>query len=292
MACVRAVGLRMAAKPPRRTARRFVRHGFCELRGLLLFLLASSPLFLLTLPLAFVSAWRRRKLSPMLSLAAVGVFANVLLLLNYSTTIGWRYLSTGLPALVPLCSHYLFQSLSRRLGTERRALIVAVTAIALIGISFGVYLWPLREATMAVRVAAKEYDRDLMKVPRDAVMISGAQSVAVIYWRGMGSGEWEVIGPGAGWPQGRLEKTIADYLKSGRRVFLDADPRWWPPCGWHLSEVNELVGIETRFHFRRVSSTNFEIRPNDDPSATDKSHLETLLPVNRPDELKRCVSSG
>ncbi len=258
----------------------------------LLFFLASSPLVLLTLPMAFVSEWRRRKLSPILSLAAVGVFANVLLLLNYSTTIGWRYLSTGLPALVPLCSHYLFQSLSRRLGTERRALIVAVTAIALIGISFGVYLWPLREATMAVRVAAKEYDRDLMKVPRDAVMISGAQSVAVIYWRGMGSGEWEVIGPGAGWPQGRLEKTIADYLKSGRRVFLDADPRWWPPCGWHLSEVNELVGIETRFHFRRVSSTNFEIRPNDDPSATDKSHLETLLPVNRPDELKRCVSSG
>jgi hypothetical protein len=258
----------------------------------LLFFLATSPLVLLTLPMAFVSEWRRRKLSPILLLGAVGLLANLLLLLNYSTTIGWRYLSSGLPALVPLCSHYLFRTLSRRLGTERRAFTVAAAAIALIGFSFGVYLWPVRSATVAVREAAKEYDRELIKVPRDAVMISGAQSVAVIYWRGIGAGEWDVIGPGAGWPQGRLEKTIADYLKSGRRVFVDTDPRWWQPCGWHVSEVNELVGIEPRFHFRRVSPTIFEIRPNDEPSATDQPHLEKLLPVNRPDEVKRCFNSA
>jgi 4-amino-4-deoxy-L-arabinose transferase-like glycosyltransferase len=256
----------------------------------LLFFLASSPLVLLTLPMAFISEWRRHKLSPILLLAAIGLFANVLLLLNYSTTIGWRYLSTGLPALAPLCSYYLFQSLSRRLGTERRALIVAVGAITLIGISFGVYLWPLRRATANVRASSKEYDRELMKVPRDAVMISGAQSVAVIYWRGIGAGEWEVIGPGAGWPQGRLEKTIADYLKSGRPVFLDADPRWWPPCGWHVNEVNELVKIEPRFHFRKVAPTVFEIR--DDPSVTDSPHLESLLPENRSQDVKRCFGSG
>jgi dolichyl-phosphate-mannose-protein mannosyltransferase len=258
----------------------------------LLFFLATSPLVLLTLPMAFVWEWRRRRLSPILFLAAVGLFANLLLLLNYSTTIGWRYLSTGLPALVPLCSHYIFRSLSRRLGTERRAFIVAVAAIALLGFSLGIYLWPLRSATMAVRAAAKEYDRELIKVPRDAVMISGAQTVAVIYWRGVGAGQWDVIGPGAGWPQGRLEKTIEDYLKSGRRVFLDADPRWWQPCGWHVSEVNELVGIETHFRFRRVSPTVYEIRTNDDPSAPDRPHLETLLPANRPEDVKRCFNSG
>jgi hypothetical protein len=165
-------------------------------------------------------------------------------------------------------------------------------AIALIGFSLGVYLWPLRRASAAVRAAAKDYDRELLKVPRNAVMVSGAQTVAVIYWRGIGAGEWDVIGPGAGWPQGRLEETIVDYLKSGRRVFLDADPRWWQPCGWHVSEVNELVGIEPRFHFRRVSPTIYEIRPNDDPSAQDKPHLESLLPVNRPEEVKRCFRSG
>src|SRR5712671_2539255 len=256
----------------------------------LLFFLATSPLVLLTLPMAFVSEWHRRRLSPVLLLAAVGLFANLLLLLNYSTTIGWRYLSTGLPALLPLCSLYLFRSTKQRLGTERRTFIATTAVIALIGASFGVYLWPIRSASVRVRAASKEYDQELMKVPRDAVMISGAQTVAVIYWRGIGAGEWEVIGPGAGWPQGKLDQTIADYLKSGRRVFLDADPRWWQPCGWHVSEIRELVKIDPHLHFRKVTPTVFEIRPLDDPSATDQPHLEKLLPVNRPEEVKRCVS--
>jgi 4-amino-4-deoxy-L-arabinose transferase-like glycosyltransferase len=258
----------------------------------LLFFLATSPLVLLSLPMAFVSEWRRRKLSAILLLAAVGLFANLLLLLNYSTTIGWRYLSTGLPAFLPLCSLYIFRSATRRLGTERRAFIGAASVIALIGVSFGVYLWPIRSATVKVRAASKEYDQELMKVPRDAVMISGAQTVAVIYWRALGAGEWDTIGPGAGWPQGNLDQTIADYLKSGRRVFLDADPRWWQPCGWHVSEVRELVKIQTRFHFRRVAPTLFEIRPLDDPGASDQSHLENLLPEERAEDLKRCFNSG
>ncbi len=257
----------------------------------LLFFLATSPLALLTLPMAFVSEWRRRKLSPILLLAGVGLFANLLLLLNYSTTIGWRYLSTGLPALVPLCANYLFRSMTRWLGTERRAFIASAAAIALIGVSFGMFLWPLRSATVSERAASKEYNRELMKVPRDAVMISGAQTVAVIYWRGIGAGEWDVIGPGAGWPQGKLEKTIADYLHSGRRVFLDADPRWWQPCGWHISEINELVKIERRFHFRQVSPTVFEIL-SDDPTAADQPHLENLLPESRPEVVNRCFNSG
>ena len=258
----------------------------------LLFFLATSPLVFLTLPMAFVSEWRRNKLSPMLLLASVGLFANLLLLLNYSTAIGWRYLSTGLPALAPLCACGLVALLSRRLGTKRRAFVVAVAAIVLIGVAFGLYLWPLRSAAMKVRAASKEYDKELMKVPRDAVMISGAQSVAVIYWRGLGAGQWEVIGQGAGWPQGRLESTMADYLKSGRRVFLDADPRWWQPCGWHLSEIKDLLTIEPRFHFRRVTPTIYEVRPANDPAATDQPGLESLLPQNRPEDLKRCFSSG
>jgi 4-amino-4-deoxy-L-arabinose transferase-like glycosyltransferase len=258
----------------------------------LLFFLATSPLVLLTLPLAVISEWRRRRLSPILLLAVVGLFANLLLLLNYSTTIGWRYLSTGLPALLPLCSLYLFRSVKRLLGTERRAFVAAAAAIALIGVSFGVYLWPIRSANVKVRAAAKEYNQVLMNVPRGAVMISGAQTVAVIYWRGLGAGEWDTIGPGAGWPLGKLDQTIADYLKSGRRVFLDADPRWWQPCGWHVSEIRELVKIETRFHFRRVEPTLFEILSRDDPSRSDQPRLENLLPENRAEDVKRCFSSG
>jgi hypothetical protein len=140
-----------------------------------------------------------------------------------------------------------------------------------------------------VRAGAKEYDRELLKLPRDAVMISGAQTVAVKYWRGIGSGEWDTIGPGAGWPGAQLGSVITGYMNQERRVFLDANPLWWQPCGWHVSELEELTRL--RFHFRRVAPTVYEIRPNDDPSATDQPHLENLLPENRPEEVKRCFNS-
>ena len=256
------------------------------------FFLATSPLVLITLPMAFVAEWRKHRLSSMLLLAAVGLFANLLLLLNYSTAIGWRYLSTGLPALVPLSSHYLVQSLTRRFRSTHRAFIAAATTIALIAVLFGAFLWSMRSGTLKVRAAAKEYDRELMKLPRDAVMISGAQTVAVTYWRGLGAGEWDVIGPGAGWPGSQLSSVITGHLNKGRRVFVDANPLWWQPCGWHVTEIEELSRLEMRFHFRRVTPTVYEIRPNDDPTATDQPHLENLLPGNRPEEVKRCFNSG
>jgi Dolichyl-phosphate-mannose-protein mannosyltransferase len=257
----------------------------------LAFFLASSPLVLITLPLASVREWRQRRRSPILLLAAAGLFANALLLLSYSTAIGFRYLSTGLPALVPLTANYLVQSLTARLGTARRAFIVATSAIALTAICFGAYLWPLRSATMKVRAASKEYDRALMTLPRDAVMISGAQTVAVKYWRGVGAGEWDVIGPGAGWPGSQLSSVIDGYLKQGRRVFVDADPRWWQPCSWHVREIKELTRIDSRFHFRQVAPTVFEIRPAEDSAAADHPHLEKLLPENRPEQVKKCFSA-
>jgi hypothetical protein len=258
----------------------------------LVFFLATAPLVLLTLPLSFVAEWRKHKISPILFLAAVGLFANLLLLLNYSTAIGWRYLLTGLPALAPLSSHYLIQSLTGRLGTARRAFIATATAIVLMGVCLGVYLWPLRSNTVKVRAGSKEYDQVLQKLPRNAIMISGAQTVAVMYWRGIGAGEWDTIGVGAGWPQGKLEQTITDYLKSGRRVFLDAAPLWWQPCGWHVSEIEELIKLESRFRFRRVTPTVYEVRPLEEASATDHPQLENLLPERRPEDLKKCFNPG
>jgi hypothetical protein len=253
------------------------------------FFLVTAPLVVLTLPMAGVAEWRKHRLSPILLLAAVGLFANLLLLLNYSTAIGWRYLLTGLPALVPLSSYYLVQSLTRRFEKELWAFLASVTTIALIAVLCGAYLWPMRSGTVKVRAGAKEYDRELLKLPRDAVMISGAQTVAVKYWRGIGSGEWDTIGPGAGWPGSQLGSVITGYLNQERHVFLDANPLWWQPCGWHVSEIKELTRL--RFHFRRVAPTVYEIRPNDDPSATDQPRLENLLPENRPAEVKRCFNS-
>jgi len=81
-------------------------------------------------------------------------------------------------------------------------------------------------------------------------------------------------------------------LKQNRRVFIDTDPRWWQPCGWHISEIGELTKIEPRFHFRRVTQTIYEIRPITDPNATDAPELKTLLPEYRVNEVKKCFNPG
>ena len=258
----------------------------------LAFFLATAPLVPITLPFAIVSEWRKHRLSIILLITAVGLFANLLLLGNYSTAVIWRYFLTGLPALVPLSSNYLIEWFTRKLGTKRRAFVASVVLIGSIAIAFGIYSWPLRNEIVTVRAASKEYDKDLKLLPRDAVMISGAQSVAVKYWHGVGEGDWDVIAPGAGWPGPQLPSVIEGYLKQERRVFIDADPRWWQPCGWHVPEIVALTKLKALFHFRRVAGTIYEIRPSADSSATDQPHLEILLPENRPEEVRSCFNSG
>jgi hypothetical protein len=252
------------------------------------FFLVTAPLVLITLPLAALSEWRRHKVSPMLLLAAVGLFANLLLLMSYATAIGWRYLLTGLPALVPLTGSYLNETLTKRLGTARRALVVAIALIALPAIITAVYLRPLRSNQVNLRTASKEYDRVLTRLPRNAVIISGMQTVAVTYWRGVGAGDWEVIGTGGGWPGNKLVSTIENYLKQGRSVFVDTDPRWWGICSWQREEIPEIVKLQSRFHFRHAFDTIYELRPSEDATAGDAPHLESLLPENRPEDAHRC----
>jgi len=81
-------------------------------------------------------------------------------------------------------------------------------------------------------------------------------------------------------------------LKQNRRVFVDSDPRWWQPCGWHISEIEELTKTESRFHFRRITQTIYEIRPATDPNASDTPDLKALLPEHRVNEVKRCFNAG
>jgi len=158
----------------------------------------------------------------------------------------------------------------------------------LIGVLFGVYLLSWRSGAVNVRAASKEYEKELMKLPRDAVMISGTQTVAVKYWRGVGAGEWDVIGPGSGWPGSQLAAVIAGDLNQGRRVFLDAEPRWWGICSWQRDEIPDIAKLESRFHFRHVFDNVYEIRPSDDITARDVPHLERLLPENRTEEARNC----
>jgi hypothetical protein len=258
----------------------------------LVFFFATSPLLLITLLPAFVSEWRRHKLSPTPLLAALGLVANGLLLFNYSTAVVWRYLLTGLPVLAPLCGDYLVRLLTIHFKSQRAAFTCCAVGIALTGVLVGAYVWPLRSDLVIVRAASKEYDRQLLGLPRDAVMISGAQTVAVNYWRALGKGEWDVIGVGSGWPGSQLASVVETYLTQGRRVFVDADQRWWQPCGWHVPEIEDLARLESRFRFRRVTQTIYEIRPSSDATAVDKPDLQSLLPPNRPEAVRRCFNPG
>jgi hypothetical protein len=168
----------------------------------------------------------------------------------------------------------------------------AIVGIALVAFFMGVLIQPKSNEYFNRLAQAKTYDVQLKLMPRDAVVIAGAQTVAVQYWRGIGLGQWDWIGVGAGWPQGQLESKINEHLKSGRRVFLDSDPRWWLPCSWHVSEIEELAKIDPHFHFKEVAPRIYEIRALEDQSAKDQPRLERLLPENRPEEVKKCFDSG
>ena len=252
----------------------------------------TAPLIFVTLPFAILKEWRARGRTLMLTLAVVGLFATAMLFFNYSTTINWRYFLTGLPAFAPVVGDYYEQVQRRRFGRARFGFVAALVGIALIAILLGIFIRPKSNEYFNRLALAKTYDETLRQVPHDAVMIAGAQTIAVQYWRGIGAGEWDWIGVGAGWPTGKLQSKIDEQLKSGRRVFLDADPRWWLPCSWHVNEERELAQIESHFHFKQIAPTVYEIRPLEDPSATDHPHLEDLLPEKRSEEVLKCFDSG
>lgn len=248
-----------------------------------------APLVFVALPVAAWREWRRNKLSPLLALALVGFFANLLLFFNYSTTINWRYLLTGLPALAPLVGDYFLRSQTRKLGDSRRAFWSAVAGLALIAFVLGILLKPSRDRFVEKHALTRTYLARLERVPPDGVLLAGGQTIAVTYWRGLGLGQWEAIGTGGGWPGERLVPVIEDYLRAGRRVFLDTDPGVWSPCGWQLEETRAIARLAARFRFRHLSDSIYEIRPIADETARDAPDLQSLLPEQRPADLKKCA---
>jgi hypothetical protein len=248
----------------------------------------SAPVILLSLPLAMRSEWRLRRLSPLLLLAATGLFANLLLYLNYSTAINWRYFLTGLPAMAPLCADFLFRTLNRRVKNLRLAFAACVVVVLAFAVVFGLVIRPASRQFIERRALSKEYGKRLATLPRDAVMISGAQTIAVTYWKAIGAGDWKTIGTGGGWPGDNLVPLIEEHFREGRRVFLDTDPRWWTPCGWQRDEIAPIVNLQQRFSFRRATDTIYELRPRGEAGATDSPNLERLLPENRPEDTKKC----
>lgn len=251
--------------------------------------IVAAPVTVALLPFAFYREWRERGWTPLLALALVGLFCNLMLLANYSTVINARYQLTGLPGLVPLSAAYLVQLWTARTrGNARRGFAYACATVMSFCLLIGSLVYVFTRQTLANHGMTKEYRARLAHLPTDAVVMAGGQTVSVNYYRGLGFGHWDVIGTGGGWPAGRLAETIEWHLREGRRVFVDADTRWWSSRGWQALETRELIAAAPRFRFRRVTDTVYEIRPADDPTATDDPNFERLLekPPTRTQKLR------
>lgn len=257
--------------------------------SLFVYFFMVAPTVFIALPAAIWNEWRRSRLSRILALGLVGLWANLLLFFNYSTTINWRYLLTGLPALTPLVADYLLRSEARRLKNTHRAFVQTIAGITLVAVALGLMLGPSRARFVGKHALTREYLSRLERVPRDGVLMAGGQTIAVTYWRGLGLGQWEAIGTGGGWPGPRLVPLIEDYLRAGRRVFLDTDPAVWSPCGWQQDETRAISTLDTHFRFRRFSETIYEVRPLDDATARDDPSLQNLSPERRPAEMQECA---
>ncbi|MCM3902743.1 MAG: glycosyltransferase family 39 protein, partial [Pyrinomonadaceae bacterium] len=204
----------------------------------------SAPLVFLALPFAAIREWRQRKLSPLLLLGLMGLLADLLLFLNYSTTINWRYFLTGLPALAPLTADYLIHLLTRLLGSARLAFASCLAVLVALGVVFGLLIRPVSQEFIERRAMSKQYRQQLVRVPRDAVMISGAQTIAVVYWKAIGAGAWETIGTGGGWPGDNLIP-MALVLPNARFVGIDLSGRQIEQGQRQVSALG-LTNIELR----------------------------------------------
>lgn len=242
------------------------------------FFFIAAPLVLVAFPFAVRREWKAHGFSPLLVLALVGFAANISLIQHYSIVINGRYLLTGLPGLVPLVAAYLLRAEETRDRRPRTAFITVILGIALVTITLGVAVYPMAQPTIAAHAHTKEYRTRLMALPRDnAVIIAGIETVSITFWRGLGLGNWDVIGTGGGWPGERLNDVIAAHLRAGRRVFLDTDPRWWRTNGWQRSETERVTRLGDEFRFRRITDTIYELRARDDDSARDAPDLKSLL---------------
>ena len=257
-------------------------------RPYLTYFLISAPLVFFTLPFAPVLEWRKRGLSAMLVLWLAGLIADLLLFFNYSTIVNWRYFLSGLPAIVPLGAYWLLRIARSVFGNERRALAACTSVIVLLAVIFFIYMRPISYEFIERRAMSKEYRHRLEAVPLDAIMISGSQTIAVHYWASIGSGRWKTIGTGGGWPGDKLIPIIQNHINHRRRVFIDADPRWWIVCGWQRDEIPSIVELENHFSFRHVKDTIYELSWPGDPAAQDEPNLSRLLPENRPEDTRKC----
>jgi hypothetical protein len=234
-------------------------------RFLLLYFFIAAPVAMLLLPFAVVSAWRRSspfvfRLSPLLALGLLGVAANLSLIIHYSVVLNGRYMLTGLPAFAPLVACLLIRLRPRFARNARQAFAFVVLLIITCHVVVGGIVFTQARRTLANHAHTGEYIARLRLLPEDGVIIAGAASVSVDYWRGIGYGQWTTIGTGGGYyGEAWLSETIDENLKQGRRVFLDTDPKLWATRGWQLEETRAISRLPARFRFQPISDTMVEL---------------------------------
>jgi hypothetical protein len=175
-----------------------------------------------------------------------------------------------------------------KLGSKQRALLASLALILLFAGIFFIAVRPVSFEFIKRRAMSRDYKQQLALVPSDAVMISGAQTIAVHYWSSIEGQNWHTIGTGGGWPGDKLFSTVDNHLAQGRRFFVDANKDWWLHCTWQRDEIPMIVSLEDHYSFRRVTDTIYELRPKGDPAARDDANLKRLLPENRPEDTKKC----
>jgi hypothetical protein len=248
-----------------------------NLAPLICFFFVAAPLAVVVLPAALRAEWKARGFSPLVALACVGVLANLSLVFNYSTVINGRYVLTGLPGVLPLAASFIARRATRREQSPQRGFRVAIVAVVAVMLVCCAAVFAATRQTFKTHALTKDYRAQLALLPPDAVVLAGGQTVSVNYYRGVGLGRWDVIGTGGGFPGARLAQIIDEHLRAGRRVFIDTDARLWFNDAWRAQETRTVAALASRFHFRRVSETIYELRPRDDATARDDPHLETLL---------------
>lgn len=240
--------------------------------------ISNSRFEILTSPFAL-------RVSPLLALGLLGVAANLSLIIHYSVVLNGRYMLTGLPAFAPLVADLLVRRRPRFARNARQAFAFVVLLVVTCHIVVGGIVLTQARRTLANHAHTGAYIARLRQLPEDGVIIAGAASVSVNYWRGIGEGKWETIGTGGGYyGEAWLGETIGGYLRQNRRVFLDADRTLWSRRGWQLEETRAISRLPARFRFRRISDTLYELRPLTDTTAADDPQLTRILVKNDDDD--------
>src|SRR5688572_32935014 len=157
-------------------------------------ILTSSPLIFLI----FFFFFNDTATTKIYTLSLHDALPILLLFFNYSTTVNWRYFLTGLPAIVPLGAFWFLRLGERRFGNVQRAFVACCGAIVLMAAVLFIYMRPISFEFIQRRAMSREYKHRLAQVPPDAVLISGAQTIAVHYWAALGGGAWKASGTGGG----------------------------------------------------------------------------------------------